>query len=77
MDPGNPVRIEGDDESAREGGSEADDVQPDIVRVGRIGSTMFEEEEEENSMNRMVVSEAEIKEKRNEKKRSSLRVVEV
>ena len=37
--------------------------------------TTFEDEEEKNSMNPMVVYEAEIKEKRDEKRRS-LQVVE-
>ena len=33
---------EGGDESAREGGSETDDIQSDIDRAGRTGSTSFE-----------------------------------
>ena len=37
---------------------------------GRIESTAFEKEEGKNSMNPIVVYEAEIKEKRDEKRRS-------
>ena len=79
MDHGNPMRIAGGGASAREGGSEggseADDVQRYIASAGRIGSIVFEEEKGENSMNPIVVYAAEIKEKRDEKRRS-LQVVE-
>ena len=75
VDDVNPMRTAGDGAGAREGGSEADDVQRDIERAGRIRSTRFEEEKGENSMNPMVVYAAEIKEKEDEKSRS-LQVVE-
>ena len=39
---GNPMRIEGGGESAREGVGEADDIRSDIERAGRTGSTLFE-----------------------------------
>ena len=39
---GNPMRIEGGGESAREGVGEADDIRSDIDRAGRTGSTLFE-----------------------------------
>ena len=71
---GNPMRINGGDERAREGGSEADEGRRGIARVFRTGSTAFEEENGENSMNPMVV--AEIQKKRDEKRRSVL-VVDV
>ena len=74
MDCGNPMRINGGDERAREGGSEADEGRRGIARVFRTGSTAFEEENGENSMNPMVV--AEIQKKRDEKRRSVL-VVDV
>ena len=37
------------------GGGEADDIQSDIKRAGRTGSTAFEEEEGMKSMNPMFV----------------------
>ena len=75
LEHGNPMHIEGDDERAREGRSEADEIRRDVARAGRTGSTAFEEEEGKNSMNPIVEYEAEIKEKRDEKRRS-LNVVE-
>ena len=44
--------------------------------AGRRGGTAFEEEEGENSINPMVVYEAEIKEKRDEKKSKKRRKCE-